>query len=666
MLLIVNIARGAALAAALLLAGPAVAQEAAETPEFVVVNGDTLWLAEVMDVRGTRVTAALPAVVRQVSALDEDELRRLPGRSAAEALQTVPAVVASQRQQYGVQSDLSVRGSTFEQVQVLLDGYDVGDPQTGHHLMDLPVGGHDIQRLEVLPGHGSVLYGMGAFGGTVNVVTRQPALPDTAGHPLVTDAEAALYGGAGGRSQGSSGSWGGWAGADLALGQQTGLRLSGEGFRTDGYDVQQSDGGTAWGGNDADVFSTTGRLVHRFDRGEANLQAGYSDRQFGAQDFYAPFMSYEKTRTFFTAASYKRAVSERLTVEPRVYFRRHRDEFILLRDDPGYYTNDHLTRKTGADLRGLVNLGRGQSLALSAELGYEDIDSRGLRRGVWGEALGSHLRRRASAAAEWDGHAGKWRWQLGSRLDRRTGYKARLAGSGAVAYAVSDDLLLRTSAGSVYRVPTFTELYYGTNDQNPTSLGDPRLQAERGWTWDVGAEHYRGPWNARASYFERHERGTIEWARPIAEAEADPATTWQAMNIGEGTVKGAEVAAGWRSGAGHALGASYVVLDKTTDLPAELEGKYALLTPEHQVVLQGTLVLQPELSATVLGRYLEHSEGPDDFRQFFVLDGRLDWRHPGGWFLAISGTNLLDRRYEEVPGVQMPGVMYMTTVGWGF
>jgi hypothetical protein len=81
---------------------------------------------------------------------------------------------------------------------------------------------------------------------------------------------------------------------------------------------------------------------------------------------------------------------------------------------------------------------------------------------------------------------------------------------------------------------------------------------------------------------------------------------------------------------------------------------------------QGTAVLPLNLSWTVGGRNLEHSEGPDDFRDIFVLDSRLDWTHRTGWFVAVVGTNLLDRRYEEVPGVQMPGVLFTGTVGKTF
>ena len=657
MFLLKRIPRGAAMVAALLLgAGVAAArtEAAPPEPEFVVVDGDTLWLVEVVDVLGSKVTAALPGVVRTVSVVDADDLERLPGRSAAELLQTVPGVVAGQRQQFGVQSDLSIRGSSFEQVQVLLDGFDLADPQTGHHLMDLPLGRQDIRRLEVLPGHGSTLYGSGAFGGTINVLSKRPALPDTAGHPLFTAGEAAVFGG-------GNGSWGGWGSTQAALGQRTGLRLSGEGFRTDGSLVQVESGDFARALNDADTWSGTARLAHRFDQGEADILAGYAHRNFGAQGFYAPYDSYERTRTFFTAARYNRNLGEGLTIEPRIFYRRHTDEFTLMRTNPAAYTNDHLTRKAGGELRALLTLNRDLALALSVEGVYEDIDSRGLRGGTWGEALGSHLRRRLSLAAELDGRREKIRWQLGTRLDRRSGFAPRLSGSGAVSAELTSHLSLRASAGSVYRVPTFTELYYSS----PTDLGDARLDAERGWTWDAGLEQVRGPWQLRATYFERHENGLIEWARPVV-GDGETASPWRAMNLGEGLVKGVESMIAWRHGRGHTVSAAYVALDKETNLPADMEGKYALITPEQQVVLQGTVALQSGLAFTLTGRYLEHASGPGAFRHSFVLDNRLDWRSPAGWFASIAGTNLLDRRYQEVPGVPMPGTVYTTTVGWGF
>jgi iron complex outermembrane receptor protein len=638
--------KGAVVLAALLLTvSDATASAPADSlrtdDRFIVVSGDTLWLAEPLEVLGSRVPVALPGVVRTMNVVLEGEVEKAPVRSVGELLQTVPGVVVSQRQQYGVQADLTLRGSTFDQVLVLLNGFEVGDPQTGHHALDLPIGKGDISRLEVLPGHGSSLYGPGAFGGTVNVVTRRPA--ETSGGLV------ALTGG-------DNGIWGAEAAADVRLGPDTGSRFSYERFQTDGYVVDQADGSRAWGGNDARSWSGTGRVVHEGTGGEWDLFGAYSDRQYGALDFYAPFASFETTRSLFVSSLYRTDLTERITLEPRAYFRRHRDEFILFRDDPDRYTNDHVSRKTGGELKGVVRLDEVHAVAVSIEAVYEDIDSRGLRGGAWGEALGSHLRRRASLAAELKRNAGPLRWQAGGRLDRTSTYAARFSGSGAVSYELSPLWTARASAGNVYRLPTFTDLYY----RDPANVGNSDLVPETGWTWDTGLDLASGPWSAQATYYERYEEDLIEWARPTGE------TIWQVLNVATGTTRGGEVQAGWRHGAGHRLALAWSGVDRTTELPTDFEGKYTLLVPRRVVTAQATLALERNLHWTVSGRFVEHSGGPADFAEFFVLDSRVAWRSDSGWFAGVTGTNLADRRYAEVPGVQMPGTVFTGSVGRGF
>jgi iron complex outermembrane receptor protein len=612
-----------------------------EPPAFMIVAGDTLWMTAPLEVLGSRVPVALPGVVRTMNVITEGELDEAPGRSAAELLQTVPGVVVSERSAYGVQSDLTLRGSTFDQVQVLLNGFDAGDPQTGHHALDLPVSRRDIARLEVLPGHGSSLYGAGAFGGTVNVVTRRPA--DRSGGRVEL-------------SGGGNGLWSAQAESDLRLGANTGSRLSLERFRADGHDVDRGTDQQAWGGNDADVWNGSGRVVHEGDGGEWDLFGACSDRQYGALDFYAPYPSFEKTRSLFVTGLYRKDLSERVTLEPRVHYRRHRDEFILIRSNPDAYTNDHVTRKTGGELRGVVRLGGIHALAVTADAEYEDIDSRGLRGGTWGTALGSHLRRRASVAAELNRNGGPVRWQAGGRLDRQTGHEARFSGSGAAAWEMNGRLTLRASAGSVYRVPTFTDLYY----RDPANVGNAGLVPETGWTWDTGLEFGDGPWSAYATYYERYEKNLIQWARPRGD------TIWQVLNIAEGTTRGGEFQAAWRHAAGHRLGAGWSRVEKTSDLPGGFEGKYTLLVPRHVVNLLVTIVPDHRVDWTIGGRYVEHTGGPADFANFIVLDSRVAWRFSAGWLASLTGSNLTDHRYAEVPGVQMPGTVVTGSVGYAF
>lgn len=634
----------AVLVLSLIPAFPLHAQEAPETAtvEFIVVDGDTIPLAAPLEIVGAVVPASLPGLSRNLEMVTGDDLSVIPGRSFAEQLQSVPGVVVSQRRQHGVQSDLSIRGSSFEQVQVLMDGYDLSDAQTGHHLMDLPVGLGDIQRLEVLPGHGSVQYGAGSFGGTVNVVTVRPEERN--------GGQVALTGG-------GQGTWGLEAVADLAPAQSQALRFSLEKFGTDGYELIQSDGTPIDGANDADTWSGTGRVIQTYEQGEADVIFALSQREFGALGFYAPYPSFEETQTLFAAARVTHRVNEDLTIEPRVFLRRHEDRFVLFRENPASYTNDHLTRKFGSTVRGLLNLGHHNTLSLGVEGTYEDIDSIGIRGGVEGPALGEHLRRRLAIAAELDNNEGAALWQIGARLDTREGFAPRFTATGALSYLATDHLTMRGAVGSIHRIPSFTELYYSS----PTDLGDPGLEAESGWIYDLGVEYNQGRWRFRSTFFQREEQDVIEWARA---ANADD--LWRSMNIADGRVTGLENILSWRHGGGHLISVGHSWLDKTLELPHGFEGKYALLTPKHQILLQGTMRLSHGLSLTLGGRYLERNDGPTDFRHLFVMDGRLDWESGKGYFVGLMATNILDRRYEEIPGVPMSRALLTCRVGARF
>jgi iron complex outermembrane receptor protein len=263
------------------------------------------------------------------------------------------------------------------------------------------------------------------------------------------------------------------------------------------------------------------------------------------------------------------------------------------------------------------------------------------------------VRRRGSVSLEIDDNGGRFRWQAGGRCDARNDHAPRISGTGAVAFDLTEAWTVRTSIGSVYRIPTFTDLYY----RDPANVGNPDLVPEEGWTWDVGLEVADGPWSGHAAYFERYERNRIEWARPEGE------TVWQVLNVAEGTVRGVETGAWWKSGRGHQLGVGWAWLENENELALGFEGKYSLLVPRQVLTGTGTAMLPWNLAWTVSGRHVAHTGGPEDFREFFVLDSRMDWKHRTGWFIAVTGTNLLDRRYEEVPGVQMAGALLTGTVG---
>ncbi len=94
--------------------------------------------------------------------------------SLADILDYVGGLDLRYRGTSGIQGDLSLKGSTYEQVAVLIDGLRVIDPQTGHHNLDIPLTDFDVEKIEVTKEGFSSLYGAGAFAGSINIVTKKP------------------------------------------------------------------------------------------------------------------------------------------------------------------------------------------------------------------------------------------------------------------------------------------------------------------------------------------------------------------------------------------------------------------------------------------------------------------------------------------------------------
>ncbi|MGC8745546.1 MAG: TonB-dependent receptor, partial [Candidatus Saccharicenans sp.] len=110
---------------------------------------------------------------RSVAVITREEIKNLPVSTVEELLKYVLGFDLQQRGAEGIQADATIRGGTFEQTLVLIDGFKVNDPQTGHNSLNLPLSVDDVDRVEILRGPGSRLFGPNAFSGMINIVTRK-------------------------------------------------------------------------------------------------------------------------------------------------------------------------------------------------------------------------------------------------------------------------------------------------------------------------------------------------------------------------------------------------------------------------------------------------------------------------------------------------------------
>lgn len=547
---------------------------------------------------------------RSIDVVTREEIEGLPVHSLPGILEYVPGVDNRRRGPFGVQSDVSIRGAPFEQTVVLIDGIKVSDPQTGHHDLDLPLALDDVERVEVLKGNASSLYGPNAVGGAVNYVTSRPS---------AARARLRATGGAFGFRE---------AGASFSLPAGSTASRATAAFR-------QSDGYRHNTGFDSATVSYSGLLGT--DAADFRLLLGYSDKEFGANDFYTDKFpdQWEHTETTLLTLGAEGG-GESFTVSPVLSWRRHRDRFLLDRKEPSFFENRHTTDVYSFELHGIASSRWGRT-AVGAEIGSEEIESTGLgdhrrtRGGVYGEHRVAWKGVLSAAIEAFAYRYSDWEWEIwpGFNAGWKSGERTRLF----------------ASAGRSFRVPTYTELHYAS----PANVGNIELEPEKVWSYEIGGAWEGGGMSATVAFFRRNGENLIDWVRP------DVDSPWTALNISSVTSDGLEAAFTFRPKDPGALSflrrvsAAYTLLDSDRNT-GSFESKYLLDHLRHQAVVDVEHGFFLGARQTWIGRWEERL----DDESYLLLDTRLD-RRTGRfvWFLDVR--NIFDTEYTETGGVPMPG-----------
>lgn len=392
---------------------------------------------------GSRLIAGAAAATRGVDVFDRAAMDALPARSIRDVI--ARALGSDLLARSPAQADLSLRGASFEQVLVLVDGVPVNDRQTGHFHLDLAVPLDAVERIEVLRGPASAVYGSSAVGGVVNIVTRRGT----------TELGARMQ----------SGSF-----ATLVLAGDAAVARDGFSTRIDA-DADRSDGHR----DGTDYRATQARLALGAPLGPGSVHAAvaYAGRDFGASEFYAPFDSYEETRTT-TASLTWRGQPAAIVVEPRLSFRRHEDDFILQREDPAFYRNVHTTNELGGELVARWQAASALALAAGGEANHATIESNSL-----GDRYEDQIAGFAEAAL---GSVETRLLTVGLRLDHHSAFGGFLSSSLAAGLRATPALQLRASAATGFRAPSWTDRYY----EDPANIGNPDLEPERFRTAEFG------------------------------------------------------------------------------------------------------------------------------------------------------------------------------------
>jgi vitamin B12 transporter len=541
------------------------------------------------------------------------ELNQKPTASLVDLLDDVGSVDLRYRGTSGIQADLSIRGSTFEQVAVLIEGVRVNDPQTGHHNLDIPLTRFDVEEIEVIKEGASSLLGAGALAGSINFAIKKPTKKALNIETLF--GEHALFGKA------LSFSW---------PSEKIASRLS----------FEHKTSKAARPHTDFEYKTGSFYLARTFPEATADVLLGYQKKDFGADSFYSNLFPEEEehTSTFFIKTGLDNKLSFGL-LKSSVHLRKHRDKFILNRNNPTF-VNYHTTYSYGLGSELEVPLERGDFL-LGADGGGEQIDSTNLgkhTRQYGSLSFGLMRRLQDNLTAE-----AQLRFQEYQEWGFQESYHM------ALNYFIIDETLrINGSLGHAFRIPSFTELYYS----DAANRGNEDLAVEESDHFRLGLAFKEGKTSWGVDAFLRHGRNLIDWTR------ASESQIWTATNLGRVDYSGLEFnfklepVLGFRQAEFKKIAFSYTYMDSNKKETGFLS-KYALDILRHQLIMG----IDSEILGIHLNWQLSYHQrcfGETYFIGDFVMSKRIRAKdfilEP---FLKID--NFSDTHYREVGGVLQPG-----------
>jgi vitamin B12 transporter len=505
------------------------------------------------------------------------------------------------QQRGGIMADISVRGASFEQTLVLVNGLRMNNAETSHFNLDLPIPLLTVERIDVLHGDGSTLYGSDAIGGVVDTRTIKPL--DTA---LLLKTGAGSFGE---NEQAVVGSIVGEKWSNVLAGD----REFSTGFMTD---------------RDYRTENASNELRFASLLGGSDLLFAGDDRAYGANQFYGPYVSWERTKGWFAALTQQFNANTQISAA----YRRHSDIFLLERDEPEGYKNQHIDHGFAGAVRDQRVLAKNLTLASGLEEDTDQINSTN---------LGRHGRNRGAgyAAIEWLEPA-RGSISLGAREEVFDGGRSVFSPMISATRWLSRDATLHASVGHGFRIPTFLDLYYS----DPSTLGNPNLKPESAWSFDAGVTWFPKPQVvATITAFYSRQYDTIDYTR------ASETDSWQASNLPGVRFAGVEASVTWQPRSTERLMLSWTNLTGAQSALHGLQSEYLFNYPVNNACIDWTQQVSRQVVLnTRLGVVQRFEKNP-----YAVWDVSVA-RQLGRFRPYLQMTNLADVVYEEIVNVPMP------------
>lgn len=588
---------------------------------------------------------------RNIIFIDKEELQKIPGNSLDEILRFIPGIEVQLRGPAGAQADFVIRGSTFQQVLILIDGIRMNEPLTGHFNSYIPVLKDEIQRIEILKGAAASIFGPDAVGGVIHIIT-QKNLEAKKNLRIQTDIKRGEYG----------------------LSHQT---LSGEFSKNNssvfvGAQLNKADGQALRGTKgyvQTDLYSF--RFAKKFSK-EWNflIRAASDSRNFNAQNFYTNFIS--DTAKERVNSTWQQASLTKSTARTEYYFlfgsRQLRDEYFFR---PAVTSNNNKSQLFNTDIRQIQKWTWQQAKWTTGVQLFNKV--------IRSNDRGNHSHQHIGLYSSLMHQPVKGLFLTeGIRMDWDQSYKWNFIPQFNVAYIIKD-FSIRGSIGKGVRDADFTERYNNFNKALVTSgrIGNPDLTAEKSINMEIGADAFMNKaFQVHATVFRRNQQNMIDWVQTKYEnmprqLNLLPTGAYAlAKNIANVNTTGAEIDLNGTHKLSNRINIKWntgltimnaVAADNVSSLYLSNNANFIwnsnmMFNHKYGMVSISTLYKnRPEKQANNLTIGVSKS--------FMLIGFRADkyiWRKKGSFYTQVD--NILNIQYADFLGAKMPGRWFISGI----
>ena len=424
---------------------------------------------------------------RNITSISGTYFSQLPIHSMDDLLKYLPGVEVQQRGPAGSQADIVIRGGTFQQVLVLLDGLRLNDANTGHFSAYIPISPSEIERVEILKGAASGIYGSEAVGGVIQVITKTfTAKKNKEQQQVQVQANAGQYG---------------MLGLNAGAFYQKKQTTIAAGILLNQADGQQQRGTTGFYKNQTASFSIS-HYVNQYWR--LAFRTSYDKRHFSAQNFYTSFKSDTAKETISgywnqLSLSYQKKQDQ---IQLDAGYKQITDLYAF---NSGATPNENLSKLLQFAGRYQHSFSAKSQIITGLQVQQKNISS---------NDRGQHQLTQTGLFLLLNQQVTEQFLLSGSiRLDHTQNIGAELVPQINFSYKTGI-IQWRGSLGKTIRQADFTERYNNYNKTLVTSgsIGNPDLKAETSWSYELGMDLIANThWRISNTLFQRNQAGVIDW-----------------------------------------------------------------------------------------------------------------------------------------------------------